>query len=87
MGAIVPGIAGDGSSTKEIIQAMSQFILNTGEIKSLKGVIEKMQQEMKIKDEKMAQFQKENQDLQERVDELKTRLKGKTLLHGAKHVI
>jgi hypothetical protein len=46
-----------------------------------------LQQEMKIKDEKMAQFQKENQALQERVDKLKTRLKGKGLLQGAKHVI
>jgi hypothetical protein len=42
---------------------------------------------MKIKDEKMAQFQRENQDLQERVNKPKTRLKGKTLLQGAKHVI
>jgi hypothetical protein len=42
---------------------------------------------MKMKDEKMAQFQKENQDLQERVNKLKTRLKGKVLLQGDKHVI
>jgi hypothetical protein len=46
-----------------------------------------MKQEMKIKDEKMAQLQRENQDLQERVNKLKMRLKGKTLLQGAKHVI
>ena len=46
-----------------------------------------MQQEMKMKDEKMAQFQKENQDLQERVNKLKMRLKGKVLLQGDKHVI
>jgi hypothetical protein len=46
-----------------------------------------MQQEMKIKDEKMAQFQKENKELQERVRKLKMRLKGKGLLQGAKHVI
>jgi hypothetical protein len=42
---------------------------------------------MKIKDEKMAQLQRENQDLQERVNKMKTRLKGKTLLQGDKHVI
>jgi hypothetical protein len=42
---------------------------------------------MKIKNEKMAQFQKENQDLQERVGKLKMRLKGKGILQGAKHVI
>jgi AmiR/NasT family two-component response regulator len=42
---------------------------------------------MKIKNEKMAQLQKENQTLQENVDKLKTRLKGKGLLQRAKHVI
>jgi Txe/YoeB family toxin of Txe-Axe toxin-antitoxin module len=66
---------------------MSQVILKTRDIKSLKEVIEKMQQEMKMKDEKMAQFQKENQYLQERVNKLKTRLKGKVILQGTKHVI
>jgi hypothetical protein len=61
--------------------------LKTREIKSLKEVIEKLQQEMKMNNEKMAQFQKENQDLQERVNKLKIRLKGKALLQEAKHVI
>jgi hypothetical protein len=42
---------------------------------------------MKTKYERMAQFQKENQALQERVDKLKTRLRGKGLLQGAKHII
>jgi hypothetical protein len=42
---------------------------------------------MKVKDENMAQLHIDNQDLQERVSKLKTRLKGKTLLQGAKHVI
>jgi hypothetical protein len=35
----------------------------------------------------MAQFQKENQDLQERVNKLKMSLRGKGLLQGAKHII
>jgi hypothetical protein len=35
----------------------------------------------------MAQFQKENQVLQDMVDKLKARLKGKGLYQGAKHVI
>jgi hypothetical protein len=35
----------------------------------------------------MAPLQRENQDLQERVRKLKMRLKGKTLLQRAKHVI
>jgi prefoldin subunit 5 len=58
---------------------MSQVILKTGGIKSLKGIIEKLQQEMKMKDEKMAKVQKENQYLQERVNKMKTRLRGKVL--------
>jgi hypothetical protein len=49
--------------------------------------LENLKQEMKTKDEKMAPLQRENQYLQERVIKLKTRLKGKTLLQGAKHVI
>jgi TolA-binding protein len=87
MATVVPSTTEIGSSTDGLVQAMSQVILKEGEIKSLKGDIEKLQQEMKIKNEKMAQFQKENQDLQERVDKLKTRLKGKVLLQGDKHVI
>jgi hypothetical protein len=87
MAVAVPCTTETGSNTKGLVQAMSQVILKAGEIKILKGVIEKLQQEMKIKDEKMAQFQKENQALQERVDKLKTRLKGKGILQGAKHVI
>jgi cell division septum initiation protein DivIVA len=35
---------------------------------------------MKTKDERMDQFQKENEVLQERIDKLKTRLRGKGLL-------
>jgi peptidoglycan hydrolase CwlO-like protein len=66
---------------------MSQVSLKVGEIKSLKVDIEKLQQEMKIKNEKMVQFQRENQALQERVDKLKTRLKGKGILQGFKHKI
>jgi FtsZ-binding cell division protein ZapB len=87
MVVIVPSNKEAGSSTDGLVQAMSQVSLKTGEIKSLKEVIEKLQQEMKMNNEKMAQFQKENQDLQERVNKLKIRLKGKALLQGAKHVI
>jgi FtsZ-binding cell division protein ZapB len=76
-----------GSSTEGLVQAMSQVSLKTGEIKNLKENLEKMKQEMKVKDEKIALLHRENQDLQERVNKKKTRLKGKTLLQGAKHVI
>jgi FtsZ-binding cell division protein ZapB len=80
MVVIIPSNIEAGSSIDGLVQAMSQVSLQTGEIKSLKEALEKMKQEMKIKYEKMAQFQRENQDLQERVNKLKTRLKGKTLL-------
>jgi hypothetical protein len=52
--AIVPTIAEIGPNTDGLVQAMSQVSLKEGEIKSLKGDIEKLQQEMKIKNEKMA---------------------------------
>jgi hypothetical protein len=87
MDVIVPSNTKVGSSTDGLVQAMSQVILKTREIKSLKEIIEKLQQEMKMNNVNMAQFQKENQDLQERVNKLEIRLKGKALLQGAKHVI
>jgi hypothetical protein len=49
-----------GPSTEGLVQSMSQVILKEGEIKGLKGNIEKLKQEMKAKDEKMAQLQKDN---------------------------
>jgi hypothetical protein len=42
---------------------MSQVSLKVGYIKGLKGDIEKLKQDMKTIDERMAQFQKENQAL------------------------
>jgi hypothetical protein len=42
---------------------------------------------MQEKDERMAQFQKENDVMQERIDTLKMRLRGKGLLQRAKHII
>jgi peptidoglycan hydrolase CwlO-like protein len=56
---------------------MSQVSLKVGAIKGLTGDMEKLKQEMQAKDEKVAQFQKENQTLQERIDKLKIRLRGK----------
>jgi hypothetical protein len=87
MTVIVPTNTEARSSIDGLVQAMSQVSLKTGEIKCLKEVIERMKQEMKVKDEKMAQLQRDNQDLQVRVNKMKRRLKGKTLLQGAKHVI
>jgi hypothetical protein len=66
---------------------MSQVILKVGEIKGLKGDIEKLKQEMNTKDERMAKFQKENQALQERIDKIKLRLRCKGMLQGSKHII
>ena len=76
-----------GSNAEGLVQAMSQVSLKEGEIKGLKGSIEKLKQEMQEKDERIAQFQKENGALQEMIDTLKMRLKGKGLLQGAKHII
>jgi hypothetical protein len=42
---------------------------------------------MQEKDENIAQFQKENGVLHERIDKLKMRLRGKILLQGDKHII
>jgi len=80
MVVVAPSTAGTEKRTDGLVQAMSQVGLKAEEIKSLKGGIENLHQEIIIKDENMAQFQKENQDLQERLDKFKTRLKGKGLL-------
>jgi cell division septum initiation protein DivIVA len=41
---------------------------------------------MKTQYERMFQFQKENEDLQERVDKMKTRLRGKGMLQRDKYI-
>jgi predicted RNase H-like nuclease (RuvC/YqgF family) len=79
---VVPPAAEAGPNTEGLVQDMSQVSLKEGEIKGLKGSIEKLKQEMQAKDERMAQFQKENEVLQERIDKLKMRLRGKGLLQG-----
>jgi peptidoglycan hydrolase CwlO-like protein len=76
-----------GSETEGLVQAMSQVSLKEGEIKGMKGSIEKLKQELHAKDEQIDQFQKENEVLQERINKLKIRLRGKGLLQGAKHII
>ena len=77
---IIPTNTEARSSTEGLVQAMPQVSIKTGEIKGLNEGIEKLKQYMKVKDEKMAQLHRDNQDLKERVSKLKTRLKGKTLL-------
>jgi peptidoglycan hydrolase CwlO-like protein len=47
-----------GSNTERIVKAMSQVSLKEGEIKVLKGSIEKLKQELHAKDERITQFQK-----------------------------
>ena len=69
-----------GSNTEEIVQAMSHVSLKEGEIKGLDESIEKLKQEMHAKDERIAQFQKENAVLQERINKLKLRLRDKVFL-------
>jgi FtsZ-binding cell division protein ZapB len=79
---VVPPTAEVGPNTEGLVQAMSQVSLKEGEIKGIKGSIEKLKQEMQAKDERMAQFQKENEVLQERIDKLKMRLRGKGCCRG-----
>jgi hypothetical protein len=57
---VVPPTTEVGPNTEGLVQAMSQFRLKVGEIKGLKWDIEKLKQEMKAKDERMTQLQKEN---------------------------
>jgi hypothetical protein len=78
---------GTGSTTEDIVQAMSQVSLKEGEIKGLKENMEKLEQEVHTKDEKISQVQKEKVVLQEKINKLNSRLRGKGLLQGAKHII
>jgi FtsZ-binding cell division protein ZapB len=79
--------AGTRSTTEDIVQAMSQVSLKEGEIKGLKENMEKLEQEVHTKDENISQVKKEKVALQEKVNKLNSRLKGKSLLQGAKHII
>jgi hypothetical protein len=87
MVVVLPSTIEVGPRNEGLVQAMSQVSLKMGEIKGIKGDIEKLKQEMKTKYERMPQFQKENQSLEERVDKIKIRLRGKGLFQGAKHII
>jgi hypothetical protein len=46
-----------------------------------------MEQEAQKHDERVSQLKKENAVLHEKVNKLKSRFKGKSLLQGAKHII
>jgi hypothetical protein len=84
---VVPSTIEVGPNIEGLVQSMSQVSLKEGEIKGIKESIEKLKREIQSKDERMVQFRKENQALQERIDKLKIRLRGKRLLQGAKHII
>ena len=77
---------GTGSTTEDIVQAMSQVSLKEGEIKGLKENMEKLEQEVRTKDEKISQVQKEKVALHEKINKLNSRLRGKNLLQGAEHM-
>ena len=49
---VVPSVEGDGPSIAGLVEAMSHVSLMVGEIKGLKGDIEKLKQEMQAKDER-----------------------------------
>ena len=57
---VVPPTTEVGRNIEGLVQAMSQVSVKEGEIKGIKGSIDKLKQEMQAKDERMAQFQKEN---------------------------
>jgi len=62
MEIIIPTNAKAGSNAEGLVQAMSQISLKIGKIKDLKEHLEKLKQEAKVKDEKLAQLYGENQD-------------------------
>jgi SMC interacting uncharacterized protein involved in chromosome segregation len=78
---------GTGSTTKDIVQAMSQVSLKEVEIKGLKENMEKLEQEVRTKDENTSQVQKEKVALHKKINKLNSILRGKSLLQGAKHII
>ena len=53
----------------------------------MKENINKIEQEAQKRDESVSQLKKENAVLHEKVTKIKTRMKGKILLQGAKHSI
>jgi hypothetical protein len=61
--------------------------LKEGEIKGLKENMEKLEQEVCTKDEKISQVQKEKVVLQENINKLNSILRGKGLRQGDKHII
>jgi FtsZ-binding cell division protein ZapB len=63
MDIIVPTNVEGRSNVEGLVQAMSQINLKTCEIKNLNENLEKLKQEVKVKDEKLAQLHRENQDL------------------------
>jgi FtsZ-binding cell division protein ZapB len=71
----------------DIVKSMSQISLKDGEIKGLKEENQKLKQEVAQRSEKSEQVQKENDFLQENIAKLKSRIKGKGPLQGAKHVL
>jgi SMC interacting uncharacterized protein involved in chromosome segregation len=78
---------GTGSTTEDIVHVMSQVSLKEGEIKGLKENMDKSEKEVRTKDENISQVQKEKVALHEKISKLNSRLRGKSLLQGTKHII
>jgi hypothetical protein len=53
----------------------------------LKDNIKKIEQEAQKRDESVSQLKNENVVLRKKVNKIKTRIKGKRLLQGSKHII
>jgi FtsZ-binding cell division protein ZapB len=84
---VTPSATERKSCIEDIVQEMSRVSLKDGEIKELKENIKKMEQEAQKRDERVSQLKKENAVLHEKVNKLNSRLKGKSFLQGAKHII
>jgi FtsZ-binding cell division protein ZapB len=74
-------------STENMVKSMSQVKLKDVEIEELKQENQKLKQEAAQRSEKSNQIQKEHNCLQEKVSKLKSRIKGKVPLQGAKHLL
>ena len=91
LSSVVPSVTPSPTVSKsiieDIVQEMSQVSLKDGEIKELKENIKKIEQEAHKRDESVSQLKKENVVLHEKVNKLKSNIKGKSLLQGAKNII
>ena len=74
-------------STEEIVAAMSQVQLKDIEISELQLENDKLKKDSDQNSEKITKLEEEKQSLEQKIEDLRDRLKGKIPLIGAKHLI